>query len=48
MSMYGDSPYTNEKNDIYDEILRFLETHPASELMQIIGDVLERKEYENS
>ena len=48
MSMYGDSPYMYEKNDIYDEILRFLETHPASELMQIIGDVLERKEYENS
>ena len=46
MSMYGDSPYTNEKNDIYDVILGFLETHPASELMQIIGDVLER--YENS
>ena len=48
MSMYGDSPYTNEKNDIYDEILRFLEMHPTSELMQIIGDVLERKEYGNS
>ena len=48
MSMYGDSPYMGEKEDIYDEILRFLETHPASELMQIIGDVLERKEYENS
>lgn len=48
MSMYGDSPYTNEKNDIYDEILRFLETHPANELMQISVDVLERKENGNS
>lgn len=47
MSMYGDSSYAYEKENIYDEILMFLETHPASELMQIIVDVLERKEYGN-
>ena len=35
---------SNEKNDIYNEIRRFLKTHSVSELIQIIGNVLEEKE----
>ena len=41
MSMYGDSDYANDKNYIYDEIKEFLETHPVSELLSIISNVLE-------
>jgi len=48
MSMYGDSSYSNEKNNIYDEIKWFLENHPISELLQIVADVvkLEREDGE--
>ncbi len=40
MSMYGDSDYNRNKNDLYDEIKEFLEEHPISELMQIVSDVI--------
>ena len=40
MSMYGDSEYNNNKNNLYDEIKEFLEEHPVSELMQIVSDVI--------
>ena len=40
MSMYGDSEYNNNKNDLYDVIKAFLEEHPVSELMQIVSDVI--------
>ncbi|MBR3645636.1 MAG: hypothetical protein IKN54_04395 [Lachnospiraceae bacterium] len=41
MSMYGDeSPYNDEKNDLYNEIEQFLENHPLSELLKIITDVI--------
>ena len=40
MSMYGDSEYNSNKNDLYDEIKEFLEEHPISELMQIVSDVI--------
>ena len=43
MSMYGDSNYSNEKNDIYDEMKWFLENHPVSELLQIVADVVENE-----
>ena len=43
MSMYGDSEYNSQKNNIYDEIKYFLEEHPVSELLQIIADVVERE-----
>lgn len=43
MSMYGDSDYTREKNNIYDEMKWFLENHPISELLQIVADVVERE-----
>lgn len=43
MSMYGDSGYNSQKNDIYDEIKIFLEEHPVSELLQIVADVVERE-----
>lgn len=40
MSMYGDSEYANDKNDLYDNIKEFLEEHPISELMKIVSDVI--------
>ena len=40
MSMYGDSEYNTNKNNLYDEIKEFLEEHPLSELMQIVSDVI--------
>lgn len=40
MSMYGESDYNREKNNIYDEIEEFLQDHPISELLQIIADVI--------
>jgi len=40
MSMYGESDYNREKNDIYDEIEEFLQDHPISELLRIIADVI--------
>ena len=43
MSMYGESEYNSQRNDIYDEIKCFLEEHPVSELLQIIADVVERE-----
>ena len=44
MSMYGESEYNSQKNDIYYEIEWFLEDHPVSELLQIVADVIEREE----
>lgn len=41
MSMYGDDDYCNEKNYLYDEITRFLKTHPISELLSIVSNVIE-------
>lgn len=46
MSMYGDSDYNRQKNDIYDELKRFLEDHPVSELIQIVADVVSETESE--
>lgn len=43
MSMYGDNEYNQEKNDIFDEMEHFLETHPVSELLHIVSDVVEEK-----
>lgn len=40
MSMYGESDYNREKNNIYDEIEEFLRDHPISELLRIIADVI--------
>ena len=40
MSMYGESDYNREKNDIYDEIEEFLQNHSISELLQIIAVVI--------
>lgn len=40
MSMYGESEYNRDKNNIYDEIRSFLEDHPISELLQIVADVV--------
>lgn len=41
MSMYGESPYNEEKNYLYNHIRDFLNEHPVSELMGIISNVLE-------
>ena len=46
MSMYGESEYNRDKNDIYDEIRSFLEDHPMFELLQIVADVVEEAESE--
>ncbi len=46
MSMYGESEYNRDKNNIYDAIRWFLEDHPMSELLQIIADVVEEVESE--
>ena len=43
MSMYGESEYNSQMNNIYDEIKCFLEEHPVSELLHIIADVVERE-----
>lgn len=43
MSRYGDNEYNQEKNDIFDEMEYFLETHPVSELLHIVSDVVEEK-----
>ena len=43
MSMYGDSNYANEKNNLYNEMKWFLEDHPVSELIQIVADVVENE-----
>lgn len=44
MSMYGDSEYAHEKNNIYDEIEIFLENHPVYELLEIVAHVIESRE----
>lgn len=43
MSMYGDSEYNTNKNNLYDEIKEFLEEHPISELLQIVSDVIKHE-----
>ena len=45
MSMYGDDEHGCQMNDLYDELNRFLEDNPVSELLQIVTDVVERKEF---
>jgi hypothetical protein len=40
MSMYGDSSYNNEMNNLYDELKYFLENHPISEMLKIVADVV--------
>lgn len=40
MSMYGESSYNTEKEDIYNEIKYFLDNHPLSELLNVIADVV--------
>lgn len=44
MSMYGDSSYARQKNDLYDALKQFLEDHPVSELLQIVADVVAENE----
>ena len=46
MSMYGESDYNRQKNDIYDEMRYFLEDHPVSELLEIVADVIKERESE--
>lgn len=43
MSMYGDTNWV--KNDLYDEIKSFLETHSISELLEVVTDAVEGYEY---
>ena len=46
MSMYGDDDYGTQKNVVYYEMERFLEGHPVSELLEIVADLVECKEWE--
>ncbi len=46
MSLYGDSSYDSEKNNLYDELRNFLENHPISEMLQIVADVVRREREE--
>lgn len=48
MSMYGESPYNEERNILYNEMKLFLEIHPISELLGIVSDVVESKESEDT
>ena len=41
MSMYGDSEYNMDKEDIYDRMKDFLESHPLHELLEVLADVVE-------
>lgn len=45
MSMYGDDDYHYNMECLYNEIEEFLEEHPISELLKIVIDVIENKEY---
>ena len=44
MSMYGDDMRGMRKNNLYEEIRDFLETHSISELLEIVKDAVEYKE----
>ena len=46
MSMYGESSYNREKEDIYNEIKCFLDDHPISELLNVIADVIADEGYD--
>ena len=46
MSMYGDGEYYSQMNDIHEEMGKFLEEHPVSELLKIVSDVVGYKEWE--
>lgn len=49
MSMYGESEYNRQKNNLYDEIKWFLkDQHTISELLSIVADVVESIESEES
>jgi hypothetical protein len=39
--MYGDDMHGMRKNNLYDEIRDFLETHKISELLEIVTDCIE-------
>lgn len=41
MSMYGDSAYALDKEEVYYVVENFIKNHPLYELMEIIADVLE-------
>ncbi len=43
MSMYGESHYNEQKNNLYEELEIFLQEHPIFELLQIVADVVENK-----
>ena len=45
MSMYGDDENGTRKNDLHYEMVRFLEDHPVSELLEMVANaVSEAKE----
>lgn len=44
MSMYGDGEHGCQMNNLFDEIMDFLEDNPVSELLRIVTDAVIRKE----
>lgn len=40
MSMYGDSEYNMDKEDIYYRMKEFLESHPLHELLEVLADAV--------
>ena len=45
MSMYGESEHARQMNDLYYEIKNFLEDNDVSELLKIVTDAVESKEF---
>ena len=46
MSMYGSDENGRNKEYLYSEMRDFLDTHPVSELLDIVKSVVEEKESE--
>jgi len=45
MSRYGEYRGGYEKENLYDEMKSFLESHPLSELIEVLKDVIENAEW---
>ena len=48
MSRYGDYRGGYDKEELFDEMKRFLDSYPLSELMKVLADVIELIEWEKA
>ena len=46
MMLYG--PYGQEKEELHNNIAKFLKNHEVSELLEIVANVMQEKEYNES